>query len=333
MKQILQRLMAKEILSQEDTKKIMVNITEEKYTNEQIAAMLGMMQMRGVSVDELLGFREGLLSTGKSVDLSEYNTIDIVGTGGDGKNTFNISTCSCFVLAGAGYKVAKHGNVAATSVSGASNVLMAHGVKFTDDVNKHKENLEKAGITYLHAPLFAYGMKFVGPIRKALQVPTLFNLLGPLVNPSKPQNQVIGTANLTQLRLYTNVFQKMGINYTIVTSTDGYDEISLTSSFKVATATEEKIYSVAETGLPAVLPDEICGGKDQTLEDAKKVFDDVLNNEGKRGPKNVVLINSAFAIHTLCPNKSIEECIAEAKESIESGKAMQALKTYVTLNS
>ncbi|MCQ2375660.1 MAG: anthranilate phosphoribosyltransferase [Salinivirgaceae bacterium] len=333
MKQILQRLVAKEILSQEDTKQIMVNITKEQYSNEQIAAMLGMMQMRGVSVDELLGFREGLLETGKPVDLSDYNTIDIVGTGGDGKNTFNISTCSCFVLAGAGYKVAKHGNVAASSVSGASNVLMAHGVKFTDDVNRHKENLEKAGITYLHAPLFAYGMKFVGPIRKSLQVPTVFNLLGPLVNPSKPKNQMLGTANLNQLRLYTNVYQKMGINYTIVTSTDGYDEISLTSSFKVSSVGEEKVYSVAEIGLPAVLPDEICGGKDQTLDDAKKVFDDVLANKANRGPMNVVLINSAFAIRTFCPQKSIEECIAEARESIESGKAMQALKNYVALNS
>ena len=183
MKSILSRLLTGETLTREETRGLMINITREQYNDIQIAALLTAIQMRGATVDELLGFRDGLLETGKYVDLSDYNTLDIVGTGGDQKNTFNISTCSAFVIAGAGYKVSKHGNGASTSVSGASNVLQAHGVRFTDDLDTLRRSLDEAGICYLHAPLFAYGMKFVGPARKALGVPTCFNLLGPLVNP------------------------------------------------------------------------------------------------------------------------------------------------------
>ena len=203
MKQYLLRLINGETLSQEDTHQIMLNIVEEKYNLQQIAALLMAIQTRGATVAEMLGFRQGLLETGKYINLEDYNTLDIVGTGGDGKNTFNISTCSAFVIAGAGYKVSKHGNGGSTSVSGASNVLEGHGVKFTADEDQLKRSLEESGICYFHAPLFAYGMKFVGPTRKALAVPTCFNLLGPLVNPCHPKNSLHGTANQSQLRLYT----------------------------------------------------------------------------------------------------------------------------------
>ncbi len=309
----------------------MLGIADGRYCNEQIAACLAIMQTRGVTVDELLGIRQGMLATGIPVDLGGERVVDIVGTGGDGKNTFNISTCACFVLAGAGFKVAKHGNYAATSVSGASNVLEGHGVKFTNDSAELRRSLEGSNFCYMHAPLFAKGMKNVVPVRKALQVPTLFNLLGPMINPCRPQCQCLGTANLEQMRLYVNVFQKMKVDYAIVTSEDGYDEISLTSDFKISTAGLEKVYSPADFGLKTVKPEEIYGGS--TKEEAMKIFDSVLDNTATESQKNVVLVNAAAAMHVYDPSISMEACLGLAKESVESGKAMKALKDFISLNS
>ena len=220
MKDILNRMLNHEELSREETKEIIIGITQSEFPEEQITALLTGLQMRGVTVDELLGFRDGILATGVPAILDCDRYIDVVGTGGDRKNTFNISTTSCFVIAGAGYKVAKHGNFAATSVSGASNVIKNHGVEFTDDIDRLNRSINEAGIVYLHAQLFAKAMKFVGPIRKALQFPTVFNLLGPLVNPSQPKCQLLGVANLDQMRLYNQVYQKLGIDYGIVNSID-----------------------------------------------------------------------------------------------------------------
>src|SRR5574344_557068 len=212
-KEIFNRLLNHEELSRSETKDILVGITQQECNTEEIAALLTAVQMRGITVDEVLGFRDGILETGVPAKLDCDRYIDIVGTGGDQKNTFNISTCACFVVAGAGYKVAKHGNYAATSVSGASNVIEAHGVKFTADLDKLNRSMDECNIVYLHAQLFAKAMKFVGPIRKALQFPTCFNLLGPIVNPSQPKCQLLGVANLDQMRLYNNVYQKIGIDY------------------------------------------------------------------------------------------------------------------------
>lgn len=331
MKQYLLRLIEGETLTQEDTHQIMLNIVKEQYNVQQIAALLIALQTRGVTVDELLGFRQGLLETGKQVDFDDYNTLDIVGTGGDGKNTFNISTCSAFVIAGAGYKVTKHGNGGSTSVSGASNVLQGHGVKFTDDMDVLKKSLDKAGICYLHAPLFAYGMKFVGPTRKALAVPTCFNLLGPLVNPCHPKNSLHGTANQSQLRLYTNVHQKLGDNYGVITSYDGYDEISLTSGFKICTNNFEKVLTPVDLGLKYVKQEEIFGGA--TAEDAMKIFDAVLEGTATEAQKNVVIANSACGISVMDANLTMEESIAIARESLDSGKALTAFKRFVEINS
>lgn len=333
MQNILKRLIAHEELTAEETETILINITKEAYPMEQITAMLMGLQMRGVSVDEILGLRSGILKTGVAVDLAPYKPIDIVGTGGDGKNTFNISTCACFVVAGAGYKVAKHGNYAATSVSGASNVIEGHGVKFTNDNDKLKRSIEESGFVYLHAPLFAKAMKFVAPIRKALKVPTCFNLLGPLVNPCRPAYQMLGVATLDQMRLYSNVYQKMGIDYGIVNSIDGYDEISLTSDFKVTTKTREKIYRPADLGLEMANVADLSGMSYQTVDDAKKVFDSVLEGNGTRSQTDVVAVNAAFAISIMEPEKSLDECLSMAKESLESGKALATLKKYVELNS
>ena len=327
MKQYLSKLIEGSTLSREESHDIMVGITDQKYNEYQIAALLMAMQMRGVTVDEMLGLRDGLLETGKYIDLKDYDTIDIVGTGGDGKNTFNISTCSAFVIAGAGYKVSKHGNGSSTSVSGASTVLQGHGVKFTDDVDTMRRSLDEAGICYFHAPLFAYGMKFVGPTRKSLAVPTCFNLLGPLVNPCHPKYSLHGTANQAQLRLYTNIHQQIGDNYGVITSYDGYDEISLTSGFKLCTNHFEKVYTPIDMGFDYVTPAEIYGGA--TPADAMKIFDSVLEGTATRSQTNVILANAACGISVMNPNLSIADSVAQARESLESGRALNALKKFV----
>ena len=318
MKDILNRMLNHEELSREEMKNILIGITHSDYPAEQITALLTALQMRGVTVDELLGFRDGILETGVPALLKADRYIDVVGTGGDRKNTFNISTTSCFVIAGAGYKVAKHGNYAATSVSGASNVIQHHGIKFTDDIDRLNRSLDEAGIVYLHAQLFAKAMKFVGPIRKALQFPTIFNLLGPLVNPSQPPCQLLGVANLDQMRLYNNVYQKIGIDYGIVNSIDGYDE--------------ERVFTPADLGFDIAKPEELVGGA--TEEEAAQIFDSVLENRALPAQKNIVLANAAFGIQVLEKGqKSIEECIAIARESIDSGKALATFKKFVELNS
>lgn len=332
MKDILNRMLNHEELTREETKHILVGITKSEYPNEQITALLTALQMRGITVDELLGFRDGILETGVPVPLDCDRYIDVVGTGGDRKNTFNISTTSCFVIAGAGYKVAKHGNYAATSTSGASNVIANHGVNFTDDIDKLNRCINECGIVYLHAQLFAKAMKFVGPIRKALQFPTCFNLLGPIVNPSKPQCQLLGVANLDQMRLYSNVYQKIGIDYGIVNSIDGYDEISLTGDFKVTTNAYERIFKPSDLGFGITKPEELRAGADE--KEAKEIFDNVLTNTALPAQKNVVLANAAFGIQVLEKGKKdIAECVEIARESIDSGKALATFKKFVELNS
>ncbi len=330
MKKYLLNLIEGATLTREETHEIMLNITKEKYNVQQIAALLMALQVRGVTVDELLGFRDGLLETGKRIDFGDENTIDIVGTGGDGKNTFNISTCSAFVVAGAGYKVTKHGNFGSTSVSGASNILQEFGAKFSDNSDVLRRSLDVAGITYLHAPLFAYGMKFVGPTRKALGVPTCFNLLGPLVNPCQPKNSLHGTATQDQLRLYANMHQRIGDNYGIVTSYDGYDEISLTGVFKCVFNNREKVYSPEDIGFESIRPEEIYGGN--TIQESKSIFISVLEGTCTKSQKNVILVNAACAICVIDKGLSLEDGIALAKESLDSGKALKAFKTFIELN-
>ena len=331
MKAILEKLFNHETLTSDEAKNLLINVTQGKYNENQVSALLTVYRMRDITVDEIVGFREALLESQNPLDFSAFNPIDIVGTGGDGKNTFNISTCSCFVVAGAGYKVAKHGNYGATSVSGASNVIELHGVKFTNDAAALTRSIDQCGIVYMHAPLFTPAMKGVAPVRKSLQFKTIFNLLGPLVNPCRPKNQLLGTADLSQLRLYTNVYQKLNINYGVVTSLDVYDEISLTGEFKVASNTLERIYTPEMFDFKRVAMNEIFGG--QTAEEAKSIFDSVLENRATAAQKNVVVANAGFAIHTINQQKSVEECMAEARESIESGRALATLKKYVELNS
>lgn len=329
--QIFNRLLNHEELQREETKNLLVSITQGELNDPEIAALLTAIQMRGITVEELLGFRDGILETGVPVPLHCDRYIDVVGTGGDRKNTFNISTTACFVIAGAGYKVAKHGNFSATSVSGASNVIKNHGVMFTDDADKLNRSLDECGIVYLHAQLFAKAMKFVGAIRKALPFPTFFNLLGPIINPSKPQCQLLGVANLNQMRLYQQVYQRIGIDYGIVNSIDGYDEISLTSDFKVTTNDYERVFKPADLGFDIARPEELVGGA--TEEEAAQIFDAVLQGTALQAQKNIVMANAAFAIQVLEKGKkSIEECIDIARESLDSGKALSTFRRFVEIN-
>ena len=330
MKTILTRLFNHEELTAEESRQILLNISRGMYPEAQIAALLTVFQMRGITVDELTGFREALMETRVPIDFAPYRPIDIVGTGGDGKNTFNISTCACFIVAGAGYKVAKHGNYGATSVSGASNVIEQHGVRFTNNPDILKRSMEECNIAYLHAQLFNPAMKTVGSVRKALGVRTLFNLLGPLVNPCKPAYQLLGVADLSQMRLYTNVFYKLGIDFAVVNSLDNYDEISLTDEFKVMTRNYERIYRPQALGFSAVRPEELSGGA--CKEDAARIFDNVLNNRAEAAQTQCVIVNTAFAIQVMEPEKEIEECIAIARESLESGRALKTLKKFIEIS-
>lgn len=331
MKKLLTRLFNHEELSREEAKQLLLDIVDGKFNNTQIASLLTVFQMRGIKVDEILGLRDALLTTRVPVNLDEYKPIDIVGTGGDGKNTFNISTCACIVVAGAGYRVAKHGNFAATSVSGASNVMQQHGVVFTNDESKLRRSMEGCNMVYMHAQLFNPAMKCVGPIRKDLQVRTIFNLLGPLINPCLPAYQLLGVADLQQMRLYTNVLQKMGVRFSVVNSLDGYDEISLTNEFKVMSNSYERIYQPKDLGLVMNRQTELYGGA--TPEEAARIFDNVLENKATKAQTDCVLINAAFAIQTIEPERPIEECVAISKESLESGKALKTFKKFIELNS
>lgn len=330
MKELLLRIQKGGTLTYDEACSIILDIKEGRADNIQTGALLAMIGARGVTVDELLGFREGLLRTRVAVDLSAYDPIDIVGTGGDGKNTFNISTCSCFVVAGAGYHVAKQGNFGASSISGASNVIQAHGVKFTADESKLRESIEKSGVAYLHAQLFHPAMKNVAPVRKALGIPTVFNLLGPIVNPASPRHQLLGVANLTQMRLYHSALKRLKMNFAIVTSIDGYDEISLTDDFKVMTDSYETVYSLQDLGIRKSLAGSLSGGK--TPGEAKEIFDAVLEGRSTEAQTRAVVYNSAFALQILS-GKSIEECLDTAGESLESGRALAAFRKFVEVNS
>jgi len=331
MKQILNRLFEHQYLNRCEAKEILTSMADGKYNDSEIAAFISVFLMRSISVDEFLGFSDALLDLRANVDpLAAYNPIDIVGTGGDNKNTFNISTLACFVVAASGYKVAKHGNYGATSVSGASNVMEQHGVKFTSDVSKLEKSLDKTNIAYMHAPLFNNALKVVAPVRKALGVRTFFNMLGPVVNPIKPKRTVLGVFNLKMARLYFYMYQQTDVDYSIVHSLDGYDEISLTGDFKIINKFEENIFTPELIGFERCNEPDLYGG--ETPEDAAKIFDNVIDNTATTAQKNAVMANAAVAIQTIESKKSFEECIAEARESMDSGRLKKTFEKFLELN-
>ena len=329
MKDILNYLFTHKTLSKEEAKEVLTRINQGLYTEPEIASFLTVFRMRKITTVELIGFREAMLDLCISIDLSEYNTIDVCGTGGDGKNTFNISTITAFVLAGLGYKVVKHGNYGVSSACGSSNILEYSGYKLSNEEEKIKQELEQANICYLHAPLFHPSMKHVGPVRRSLGIKTFFNMLGPMVNPTQPQNQIVGVFDQEVLELYHEVYKELGLNYYIIYSLDGYDEISLTGDFRVMSKDEDKIYTPSDLKLKEVKDQELFGGN--TVEEAANIFNDVLKGKGTDAQTNTVLANSAFAIKCCSLEKSMEECISDARESITEGKALNAFQTLIQL--
>jgi anthranilate phosphoribosyltransferase len=329
MKHILNRLINHEVLSKLEAKEVLVNISNGCYNTSQIASFLTVYMMRNITIDELAGFREALLELCISVDLSNYNTIDLCGTGGDGKDTFNISTLASFVTAGSGVKVAKHGNYGVSSISGSSNVMEILGVKFSNDTAYLEKCIDQAGICILHAPLFHPAMKIVGPIRKELAVKTFFNMLGPMVNPSFPQNQLVGVFNLELARMYSYLYQNTKTNFTILHSLDGYDEISLTGNTKTITNTMERMLKPEDFGVSILTQKEIQGGT--TIEESAKLFMNIIEGKGTDAQNNVVCANAGMAIATvnsLSPLQGFEI----AKESLLSGKALLALNKLQQLS-
>ncbi len=329
MKNTLNRLINHEILDKQEAKDILLNISKGMFNESQIAAFLTVFMMRSITIDELAGFRDALLEMCICVNLTEYNTIDLCGTGGDGKNTFNISTLASFVVAGADIKVAKHGNYGVSSISGSSNVMESLGITFSNNTDFIKNCVDKAGISILHAPLFHPAMKHVGKIRKDLAVKTFFNMLGPMVNPSFPQNQIVGVFNLEIARMYAYLYQDTDVKFSILHSLDGYDEISLTSSTKVIQNKSEGIINPIEFGVTIVQETEIIGG--ETIEESAKIFKNVISGNGTTSQNNVVCANAAMAISTV-KDCSILEAFDIAKESLQSGKALKKLKILQKLS-
>ncbi len=327
MKVLLNTLFDQQRLSKEAAKEVLVNIANERYNNAQIAAFMTVFLMRPVSVDELMGFREALLELSVPIDLSAYDTIDLCGTGGDGKNTFNISTLTSFIVAGAGYKVAKHGNYGVSSASGSSNVLAHLGYDFTKDEGLLQKQLERANICFLHAPLFHPAMKVVAPIRKELGVKTFFNMLGPLVNPSKPKHQLVGVFNLEVARVYHYILQQNTQSYGIVHALDGYDEISLTGPFRYLSQQGERLIYPKDLQLQTLAQSDIYGGN--SVAEAATIFTNILDGNGTDAQENVVLTNAAFAIQILKGAPTFAEAFAQAKESLDAKKAKRALKQLI----
>lgn len=329
MKQLLNRLINQESISSAEAKNVLVNISEEKYNHSQIASFLTVYMMRSITLEELKGFRDALLELCIPIDLDDYNTIDLCGTGGDGKDTFNISTLSSFVTAGAGVHVTKHGNYGVSSACGSSNVMESLGIKFTNDTDFLKRSIDEAGICVLHAPLFHPAMKNVAPIRKALGVKTFFNMLGPMVNPAFPKNQMVGVFNLELLRLYGYLYQESDKNYAIVHAIDGYDEISLTGKTKVISNTSETLFEPHDLGVNQIEQSAIFGGN--TVRQAANLFTKIIEGNGTDAHNNVVCANAGLAIAT-AKQISHKEGFELAKESLASGKAKESLTKLIELS-
>lgn len=324
MKAILNYLFEHKTLTKSEAKEVLTNIAKGMYSNSEMAAFISVYLMRSITVDELSGFRDALLELCIPVNLKDYDTIDLCGTGGDGKNTFNISTLTSFVVAGAGGKVAKHGNYGVSSSCGSSNVMEYLGYKFSTDEAKLRQEIETCGICFIHAPLFNPAMKNIAPVRRELKVKTFFNMLGPMVNPSFPKKQMVGVYSLELARLYNYLYQQTDKQYAIVHSLDGYDEISLTGNFRMITNKIDAIFSPDNLGLQAVKAEEIGGG--DTVAEAADIFINILEGKGTDAQNRVVLANSSLALNCYFPEKGIDECVEMAKESLKGQKALGVFK-------
>ena len=327
MKQILNHLFEQKSFGRLEAKEILINIASGKYNNSQMAAFMAVYCMRNITVDELEGFRDAMLELCLKTDLKEYELIDLCGTGGDGKDTFNISTLASFVVAGAGYKVAKHGNYGVSSGCGSSNVMESMGYNFTTNSDQLRTELDNSGICFLHAPLFHPAMKTVAPLRKELGIKTFFNMLGPMVNPAQPKYQLVGVFSLELARLYAYLYQKSDKKYTILHALEGYDEISLTCDFKTFSNSGEQIHTIADLGFEKIDYKTIEGGS--SVQESAAIFKAVLHGEGSAEQNNVVLCNAAMAIHTIHQKKSFADCFYEAEESLLSKRALKSFEKLV----
>ncbi len=327
MKDTLKKLFEFHKLSQEEARQILTEIASGNHNNSLIASFLTVYMMRPIQPEELAGFREAMLDLCVSVDLSEYNAMDMCGTGGDGKDTFNISTLASFVVAGAGQHVAKHGNNGVSSSCGSSNLLQHLGYEFTNDTDKLRRTLDNAGICFLHAPLFHPAMKHVAPVRKELGLKTFFNMLGPLVNPSRPKIQLSGVYNTEVQGLYQSILRKEDMEFAVVHAVDGYDEVSLTGQFMIATKDGMEIHSPRELGLPKLTPEQLHGGT--TVQDSADIFVSVLKNEATEAQTAVTLANAGLGLYCAKKAMNIKEGVDMARESLESGKAYTALKKFL----
>jgi anthranilate phosphoribosyltransferase len=329
MKKILQYLFEHKTLSRDQAKDVLVSISKGVFNESEIASFITVFLMRSITIEELEGFRDALLELCLKVDLNGHSTIDIVGTGGDGKNTFNISTLACFIVAGTGQKVAKHGNYGATSISGASNVMEKMGYRFKTDIDQLKREVEEANICFLHAPVFHPALKTVGPIRRNLGVRTFFNMLGPMVNPASPAFQLVGVYNLEMARIYNYLLQQTGRAFTIIHGLDGYDEISLTNDTKVITAGGEKIMTPQQLGKRLVDAHDLQGGN--TPEEAAHLFATILKGNGTWAQNAVVLANAAMALNCTGKYPDYDDAYHAAVESLESGKANKCMEKLISL--
>lgn len=329
MKKTLNYLLEHKTLNRSEAEEVMTSIAGGKYSEAEIAAFITVYLMRNITVEELSGFRNALLNLCLRTDLSEFDTIDVCGTGGDNKETFNISTLTAFVLAGAGIKVAKHGNYGVTSACGSSNVLEYYGYKFSTDGDKLKREIETAGLCFLHAPLFNPAMKSVAPVRRALKVKTFFNMLGPMVNPSFPKRQLVGVYSLELARLYNYLYQETDTRYAIVHSLDGYDEVSLTSPFKYIPDGVEQILTPEDLNYGTFIPSDLSGGK--SVEESALIFRNVLEGKGSEAQNSVVLANAQLAIRCCFPGKTLIECRSIAEDSLFNHKALNSFDTLIKM--
>ncbi|MGC9352731.1 MAG: anthranilate phosphoribosyltransferase [Mariniphaga sp.] len=327
MKEILQYLFDGNTLSREQSKQSLLEVGKGLHSEVEFASFLTVFKMRNITSEELAGFRDAMAELCLVTDLSGYDAIDVVGTGGDGKNTFNISTLACFIIAGAGVNVAKHGNYAVSSTSGSSNLLELLGYQFSNDPAKLKNDLEKSNFCFMHAPLFHPAMKYIAPVRRALKVQTFFNILGPMVNPSSPKYQVLGVNNAENFIHYKNVYETLDVNFTVINSNDGYDEVSLTDSTRFAQKKTEGYLAPADFGFEKIHPESIYGG--DSIEEAAKIFMNILEGKGSAEQNNVVVANAAVGLSLVHPEKSLPECVELASESLKSKKALQKLKAVV----
>ena len=327
MKEILNELIEHRSLSKETAKSVLVDLASAKFNPSQMSAFMTVYMMRAITIDELQGFRDAMLELCISVRFDEP-VMDVCGTGGDGKNTFNISTLSSFVVAAAGQPVSKHGNVGVSSICGSSNLLQYFGVEFTNNSEELRRSLDRANIFFMHAPLFHPAMKNVGPIRKELGVKTFFNMLGPMVNPAFPPRQLVGVFSLELARQYGYLYQNTNKDFVILHDLQGYDEISLTGPFKIYTNSGEKILEPIDLGLPQVSAAELRGG--ETIEASARIFLDILEGKGTEAQNSVVIANAGMAIYAGQQSKGILDSIEMAREALVSGRALSTFKRFLT---